>query len=185
MNNKFIAITVAVTIMLLFSEQAPAIRHDGPYEGRVVDADTGKPLEGVVILGVWYRETPTPGGAVSNYHDSKETLSNKNGEFKIKGLGLIAFKNIIPMDVLIFKAGYEHIGFGPWNGLKKDLILRKKIKWEGKKAVIPLKKSNQVQKINADIPSRPNIPMDKMNLLTDEIDKERIAQGLKPFKVKK
>ena len=42
-----------------------AVRYDGPYRGKVIDAETLGPLEGVVVLGVWYREYPTPGRSCS------------------------------------------------------------------------------------------------------------------------
>ena len=114
-----------------------AIRKDGPYEGRVIDADTGKPIEGVVVLGVWYKEYPGPGGAISKYYNAMETVTDKNGEFKINGLGLLLMSNVLPVHVLIFKAGYEYES-GFWNALRK---YAKKIKWEGDKAIIPLKEA--------------------------------------------
>src|SRR3989304_5182368 len=42
-------------------------RYDGLYEGKIVDAETRVPIEGVVVLGVWYKEAPTVAGAVSSY----------------------------------------------------------------------------------------------------------------------
>jgi protocatechuate 3,4-dioxygenase beta subunit len=94
------------------------VRYDGHYEGRIIDADTGQPIEGVVVLGVWYREYPGAGGAVHEYYDARETVTDQNGEFKIEGLGLLVMSNIIPMDVLIFKAGHTHYGLMTWKGLK-------------------------------------------------------------------
>jgi hypothetical protein len=155
-----------------------AARVDGPYEGKIIDADTGKPIEGVVVLGVWYKEYPGAGGAVSRYHDAMETLTDKNGDFKIKGLGLLVMSNIIPMDVLIFKAGYKYES-GSWSALKK---YAKEIKWEGEKAIIPLKKLTMEERKQKRPPSRPSlVPDEKMRKLTKEISKERMSLGLEPF----
>lgn len=158
------------------------IRKDGPYEGKVIDADTGGPIEGVVVLGEWGREHISPGGATHTFYDAKETITDKNGEFYIEGMGLKILSNVTPMDVLIFKAGYKYFG-SPWESLKKSkyLIAKKKIKWEGDKVIIPLKKLTMEERKKEGPPSRPTIPINKMTLLTREINKERIAIGLTPF----
>jgi hypothetical protein len=121
------------TSLFLSLSCAYAMRYDGPYAGRVVDADNGAPIEGVVVLGVWNTEKATPGGAEHTFFDARETTTDKNGDFEIPGMGFKILSNVTPMDVLIFKAGYEHMGLYPWASLKEDILLRKKIKWEGKK----------------------------------------------------
>ena len=139
--KRVLSVAVLNIIMVLATFTcAYGIQYDGPYSGKVIDADTGAPVEGVVVLGVWNTEKITPAGAVHDFHDATETVTDKNGEFEIPGKGFMIRGNVTPMDVLIFKAGYEHIGMSSWESLKEDLILRKKIKWEGKKAFIPLKK---------------------------------------------
>ena len=159
---------------------AYGIRYDGPYSGRVIDADTGAPVEGVVVLGVWNTEQITPGGAVHNFHDARETVTDKNGDFEIPGMGLKILGNVTPMDVLIFKAGYEHIGMSSWESLKSDLILRKKIKWEGTKAIIPLKKLTIEERRKKRDPDYPptEAPKEKIKLMLKEINKDRIERGL-------
>jgi len=37
-------------------------RVDGPYEGKVIDAQTGQPIEGAVVSGVWNKAHPGVGG---------------------------------------------------------------------------------------------------------------------------
>ena len=166
------------------------VRKDGPYEGRVIDVDTGEPIEGVVVLGVWYKQHPGSGGAVSEYYDAMETVTDKKGEFKINGLGLLIISNVIPMDVLIFKAGYEYES-GLWSALKK---YAKKIKWEGDKAIIPLKKLTMEERRKQGTPDfyigerydkKENITHSclpkNIKLLPKEVNKELLEQGLKPY----
>jgi len=183
MKRVFIAVVVNILILLATFTCAYGIRYDGPYSGRVIDADTGAPVEGVVVLGVWNTEQITPGGAVHNFHDARETVTDKNGEFEIPGMGLKILSNVTPMDVLIFKAGYEHIGMGSWESLKVDLILRKKIKWEEKKAIIPLKKLTIEERKKQGTPSFPTEAYEKGNmpLLIKEINKEEKAFGRPPY----
>src|SRR5574337_259494 len=104
-----------------------AIRYDGTYKGKVVDEATREPLEDVVVLGVWYKETPTVAGAVSSYYDARETVTDKNGEFEIPGKGLRIMTDLAPIRVSIFKAGYTFAG-GQWDTLDQVYGLGKKIK---------------------------------------------------------
>jgi len=167
------------------------VRYDGTYKGEVIDADTREPIEGVVVLGVWDREQPTPAGAVHKFYDTKETVTNKNGDFEIPGVGLVLWlwplPGIAPMDVLIFKAGYEHIGMGTWSGLKghgfkgyeesydpvKKVKIRREVydpirevKFEDGKAIIPLKKLTMEER-RKNIPPLPpgEAPYEKIKLM--------------------
>jgi hypothetical protein len=169
------------------------VRYDGPYKGKIIDAETGTPIEGVVVLGEWSKVAATPAGGVSSYYDAQETVTDKNGEFEIPGLGLKILSNVAPMNVLIFKAGYEYIGIGPWESLKLDGgLLEKKIAFEGEKAIIPLKKSTLEERKTRRMPdiyleekteggvTHFYIPK-KIKHLIEEINKELIEQGLKPL----
>jgi hypothetical protein len=146
MKKKLFLITLVIAFALSTSSAAFAvfhiIRYDGPYKGKVIDADTGKPIEGAVVLGVWYwLASVGGGGGFSKYYDTQESVTNMDGEFVIKGLGLKILTTIDSMNVLIFKAGYKYIGPGPWESFKLDGgLLNKKITWEGNKAIIPLRK---------------------------------------------
>ena len=54
-----------------------------PFEGRVIDADTKQPIEGAAVLAVYDRCVPSVQGSISFSIDAQETLTDKNGEFKI------------------------------------------------------------------------------------------------------
>jgi hypothetical protein len=59
MRTNGFSIMLFVTVFLMFTAGcAYPIRYDGPYEGRVIEAETKQPIEGVVVLGVWYKEEP-------------------------------------------------------------------------------------------------------------------------------
>ena len=180
MKTKLIAF---IYFLLFLPACAYSIRYDGPYEGRVVDVETGKPIEGVVVLGVWYKETPTVAGAVSSYYDAKEAITDKNGEFQIQGLGLRIFSNVAPMNVLIFKAGYAYIGMGPWESFKLDGgLLDKKVNFEWNKAIIPLKKLTMEERMKQGSPDYPSkAPEEKIRLILREINEDRKERGLKPI----
>jgi len=163
----------------------PAIRgfvYEGAHEGRVVDADTGEPIEGVVVLGVWWSEFGTAGGGVSEFYDAKETVTDKNGDFSIPGQGMMILSNLSSMRALLFRAGYKYEAFY-WHTLKEDRGQRMKIKWEGNKPTIPLKKLSMEERRRQGEPPFPTeaYPNLKIPLLIKEINKDKIALGLPPY----
>jgi len=166
-----------ITILAVCSGCVSMLRIDGPYKGRVIDAETGKPLEGAVAHGTWSRIHPTPAGSSSEYYDSYEVLTNKDGEFKIPGKGLLIFSNIDDMTLTIFKAGYTQfprnsnwsglVEFGPFDKVSWDEFgkgsfkLRKMTLEERRKRVIDL----------------PRTPISKQRLMRIESNKENIEIG--------
>jgi hypothetical protein len=177
--NRF-STCILVAIILYLPGCVYAVRVDGPYEGKVIDLDTGKPIEGVVILGTWYTAQFSPAGSTHNFYDARETVTDSKGEFSIAGMGLRVLSSLEPMHVFIFKAGYDYLNV-PWVSLKRDILLKENIKWEGSKAIIPLKKLTMEERNRRGTPSTPSIPIDKMKLMTKEVNRERIERGLKPL----
>jgi len=154
------------------------VRYDGTYSGRVVDADNRQPIEGAVVLGTWYTETPTVAGAVSKYYDARETVADKKGEFSIPGQGLRVMSRLVPMHVLIFKSGYTYES-GSWDSLKTGLYSKDTIKWEGDKPIIPLKKLTMDERKKQSPPDPPDeAPLKKVILMLKEIDTNDRERGL-------
>ncbi|MDO8281624.1 MAG: hypothetical protein Q7U10_03205 [Thermodesulfovibrionia bacterium] len=182
MKKILIIALLNIVSLSVFAGCASAIRIDGPYRGRIIDAETKQPMEGVVVLGVWDRETPTAAGAIHEYYDATETVTDKNGDFEIKGLGLLVMSNIIPMNVLIFKAGYEYWGLGPWIGLKKGYRSSETVKWEGDKAIISLRKLTMEER-RKNIPPPPpgRASKEKVILMLKEMDKNLKDLNMEPF----
>lgn len=146
------------------------IYYDGDYHGKVIDADTREPIEGAVVLGEWDKAYPTPGGQIHSYYDARETVTDKNGEFTIKGMGLRVMTFLEKMSVIIFKAGYQKIGLAYY---WEDLAQRDYVKWEGKKAIIPLKKLSIEERLERTIWYETGVPDEKQKKLIEEIKKER------------
>lgn len=177
---KIKIISLSCILFLLLAGCCYPVRYDGPYKGRVIDADTGQPIEGVVVLGVWYKVAVTPAGGVSSYYDAAETVTDKNGNFEIRGLGLMILTNVDVMDVLIFKAGYQYMGSGPWDSFKEDKILRKRIKWDDERAIIPLRKLTVEERKKQGSPDFPSeAPRDRIRKILEEINKDRNERALK------
>ncbi len=167
--------------------------YEGDYRGKVIDAETKEPIEGVVVLGVWYSQLWSPGGGVSEYYDARETVTDKNGEFTMPGKGIRILSNLVPVDLLIFKAGYEYEA-GSWTSLKVGYLAREKVKWEGDKAIIPLKKLTMEERRKQGTPDfyvgkrydeQENLTHSclpkNIKLLPKEVNKELLEQGRKPY----
>jgi hypothetical protein len=160
--------------------------YEGTYQGRVVDAETREPLEGVVILGVWYTETPSVGGGVQHYYDAREAVTDKNGDFSIPGHGVRILSNLLPMRPIIFKAGYAYLEcFWVKKWLNDERTCGVKVTWDGKIPVIPLKKLSLEERLNdLYVPPGPpsDAPYEKVKHYLKEVDKYRIERGWKPRK---
>lgn len=80
---------------------------DGPYKGKVIELDTGVPIEGAVVAGSWYIEVMA---GWPSFCDAKETVTDKNGEFVLPRAWCISFWPIaslsMPGNVVVFKPGY-------------------------------------------------------------------------------
>jgi hypothetical protein len=56
----------------------------GTYRGRVLDAGTGRPLAGVVVVAVWRRVRVVPLGHRSEHYAAREALTNESGDWVIE-----------------------------------------------------------------------------------------------------
>jgi len=111
-------VTILLTVLTIWQTAGCAVRSPNPDPkesirpriGQVVDADTGKPLVGALVLEVFYRWPKRGFGnfPVSKvFRDSAETFTDSGGRFILSG----------PFDsdswwtdaLYIFKSGY-----GPW-----------------------------------------------------------------------
>lgn len=75
----------------------------GPITGTVVDAETGKPIEGAVILVEWTKTEGLPGLTSTKSFKVIEKLTDKDGKFYIEGL---SDTSVNKPDMTIYKKGY-------------------------------------------------------------------------------
>ena len=182
--SRILTIALSVAFFVISAGCVQVVGYEGDYKGRVIDSDTGQPIPGVVVLGVWYTSIPTPAGSTSHFHDARETVTNEKGEFMISGKGLKILSNLEPVDIFIFKAGYEYFD-APWEALKADLLLRNIIRWEGGRAIIPLRKLTMEERRNTGSPRYPptEAPLAKVRQMLKEINKDRVERGADPISI--
>jgi hypothetical protein len=113
-RRKRIIVTMAILLAIsTFSNRSIYwfIYWDGPYFGKVVDADTGEPIEGASVAGVWEIENFIL-LLTSMYHfaNAKETVTDADGEFTIPLTFAFTFwpmSGLDKMDLVVFKPGYD------------------------------------------------------------------------------
>ena len=169
-------VILGLILVLLFVVVYPP-RYEDTYRGQVVEAETGAPIAGAVVLGVWDREYLTVAGGVDRFYKAREVLTDTNGDFTLPGMGLLVMSNIVPANIVIFKAGYEYLGPYYWETLTAGQIMGQRIRWEGEKAIIPLKKPTLEERKKRFTGLAGSFPQEKQKLLIRELNKEDVELG--------
>lgn len=84
-----------------------------PIQGNVVDAETGQPLEGVIVTANWQLEGGIEGSYPVGQMMVMETVTDKNGRYRFPGWGpkrrpLSGRIRTSGPQLLLFKSGYEY-----------------------------------------------------------------------------
>lgn len=176
MKYKFLR-TVLIICVFVFAIYDYAKASDfGPFRGKILDADTKEPIEGVVVFVEW-RQIHFFAG--STFYDAQETLTDKNGEFHIPGIWVLNPWRHFGVDaiLIVYKSGYRAISTGAfrrWKEINPELDYVLKV--EDWKPVIVLKRAINVDERWKNVgyaDPGSDIPDEKMKLLMKEINKEK------------
>lgn len=163
----------------------------GPWKAQVVDAETGKPLEGVVVLAYWLKYTETIAGtAGGEFYDAEEVVAGLDGRFVIQARSmwtLNPFRTIKGPEFVIFKPGYgrwRFQGSGEW---PRDVVERKehvKKAWEqfeteGVLIEMPQLKTREQRLKFYDTVSWSFVPLERTKQLREALDEERVYLGFR------
>ena len=112
MISRKAALLVLAALVLGWPSSAQA---NGPWKAQIVDAETGRPLEGVVVLAVWTARSAGQIHPRDEFHDVDELVSDADGRIVIPARGeTIPSKPravLMGPRILMFKAGYGRWGF--------------------------------------------------------------------------
>lgn len=100
-----------VALFILFGP----IPFRGLYRGRVVDAETGQPIVGAVVVVGWTAMSPNVGGGTTYGIDATEKLTDENGEFSFWGIGGLYYALVSDTHVGIYKVGYPNFDALWWS----------------------------------------------------------------------
>jgi hypothetical protein len=85
-------------------------RTEGPFTAQIVDADTVRPLAGVVVVALYQRRTPGAVHPQVEFHDLDETVSDADGRITIPARQLppsTPLAHVSGPEMIIFKSGYK------------------------------------------------------------------------------
>lgn len=167
----------------------------GLWKGRVVDAETGQPLEGVVVLAYWIKYTGGWGGwGGGEFYDSEEVVTGPDGRFVIqaRSIWMLLWWKKIQGYFVMFKPGYgqwRYKGYEEWQKLpiwEREAREEAVRKWEetgeieGDRVVIelpPLKTRADRLKFYGGV-SWSLVPLERTKRLRETLDEERAYLGL-------
>lgn len=182
-----------IFVGILSPSPAPAA---GPWKGQVVDAETGQPLEGVVVLAYWIKYTGGWGGwGGGDFYDAEEVVTGLDGWFVIQPRStwtMLWWKKIQEYFVM-FKPRYgqwRYKGYEEWQKLpiwEREAREEAVRKWEetgeikGDGVVIelpPLKTRGERLRFLDSVSWAPVVPLDRTKHLQQIKDEERAYLGL-------
>jgi hypothetical protein len=89
---------------------APAAgRTEGPLTAQIIDAETGKPVVGVIVVALYQKKTPGTVHPNTDFYDLDETVTDADGRFSFPARELptsTPLVHVIGPEMIIFKAGY-------------------------------------------------------------------------------
>jgi hypothetical protein len=195
MDLRILVCVTAMTALI-----APPLQAAGAFRGTVIDADTKQPLEGAVIVVVWYRKPMIHMDGPQYFHKAVEVLTDAEGKFSVPnkpGIDWNPFTFVKDHpNIVIFKPGY---GPYPYAHVKpRDAIINGQVvrlKWEEellKGTVVELPRLNlEKQKEFASprltgpicgptIPADICTPVESVQTYVDLINEQRAVLGLSP-----
>jgi hypothetical protein len=156
----------------------------GPWRAQIVDAETGQPLHGVIVLAIWDKISigwPHPD---RQFYDLDEVVSDAEGRFVIPARvtgGRHPFERLARPMVRMFKPGY-----GDWRFQRRPdpADTAGNANWdafaqEGVVIVMPRAKTRdeRLQALSGLLPG-PDVPMEKFPRMLAAYDRERVNLGL-------
>lgn len=100
-------------LLILLAGCGHLVFADGPYHGRVLDAETNQPIGGAAVLAVWWKRSPGPGEPIISFYDAQEVVTDGDGNFTIAGISGGSLNPLARIDkplFTIFKPEYEAYG---------------------------------------------------------------------------
>jgi hypothetical protein len=181
-TKKLLFLFLPVLALLAFLSLTAIFHPFGPYHGRVVEAMTGEPLAGAVILVRFETCTYQEGEIVNRFADAVETVTDRKGDFSIPSHRVFLFRPLhqwIPEAMaLVCKPGY-----GCFPKFKGSAVEGKTIRTlpENERVAIrlPRMETPEQRKENLSYIYAPGVPEEKMPHLLEmkRIETDQVNMG--------
>lgn len=104
-------------LLIIFILNSPSVCSAGFYSkpefrGRIIDAETKQPIEGAVVVALYYKLPmfSGPSGPSPYIFHAKETLTDKKGEFYLPSYSSLTFSRMgTSINFIFYKPGYMAI----------------------------------------------------------------------------
>lgn len=173
MMRRALGIVLAVLLTVVPGDEAAHAA--GPWRGEIVDADTGAPLEGVVVLAYWTRQAGRLlGWSTPAYHGSEEVLTNADGTFAIAARPSCTIPFVTRVrgpEWIMFKPGYgrwRFVGSGHGFGEGERVLI----------ALPRLRTDEERRKFFPTVTWSSLVPVDRAEQLREARDHERLTLQL-------
>ena len=173
---------------------ADELRGKGPWRAQIVDAETKRPLQGVVVLAIWNERFGSVGGlAGGGYFDSEEVVTGADGKFTIRRrkTSFNPFSVIVGPEFYIFKPGYGQWLFQgaqawPEPGEERTRCVDEawaKLNGDGAVLEMPPLKTKEERRRSLDRFALPSgdVPASRFPSLFDAVNDERLHFRLQPL----
>jgi hypothetical protein len=182
-QKLFILLLIGSLILPANSEAA------GPWKGRVIDQETKKPIEGAVVLMVWYNHHGIM-DQTRTYHDSEEVVTDAEGRFVIASRwywSIFVFTQ--RPEIYVFKSGYGEWRIQDYGEYTKEkykyAMERDAARLTGEGAVLELPRlKTQEERLQMLSHSPLLVPGVRWPKYLDALNRERISLGLRPINPK-
>ena len=101
---------VALMLLLLLPFDQVRSAWGAAYHGQVVDAETGKPIEGAVVMVEWHKKAIYEMDGGGRFHNARETLTDAEGKFSLdssEGINWNPLTIVQAPRIIAFYPGYR------------------------------------------------------------------------------
>lgn len=113
----FLAVMIISVFFFVFSSHADFLYSKPEFRGRVIDSETKEPIEGAVVVVLYYKRPliGSPAGVSSYVFHARETLTDSKGEFYFPSYSsVLLFTEDRGVRFIFYKPGYM-AGYGTDN----------------------------------------------------------------------
>ena len=177
------ALTMAANYLLV--PMAANENRWGPFEGRVVDADTGEAIPGAAVIVFWMRTIPNPAGEAHRFYDARWGVSTSDGRFMVPRVNPPWFKPFMTGAYLSCVApGYLPYEFTPSDETQQGSRLRRGPLTLRVRRVPDLTREERLRRwreLSAD--NLLWLPHPMFEKFTSSINRKRVEMGQRPIRL--
>jgi hypothetical protein len=196
---KILAVIILITSFMPISNAFAEAYSKPEFRGRVIDAETKQPIEGAVVVVLYYKRTIigiNPGGPSAYAFKAQEILTDSKGAFYFPSFSSsILFTEDAGIKFIFFKPGYMSSSY-PAN-VESELIekyfssdvvgkettinndLGRAVSYKGPLGIMELKKAKTYDERRMAVPSAPsNYTSNDLPLFFKAISEDRKERGL-------